>query len=159
MGILTEDDVVSVGTEQLGDEICTLAGHMTAATCRLLLMVAEFDKREGWAVPGVSSCAHWLMWRCGTAMGTARDQVRVARCLPGLPGIRERFAAGALTYAKVRALTRVATADTEETLIELALNATAAQLEEMIRAFRASENAALDDEAKRRARQYMRTRY
>src|SRR5947209_4689479 len=93
--------------DELADEICIQAAHMTAATCRWLLLVAEFDRSEGWGQAyGIASCAHWLSWRCGIALGTARDQVRVARRLPGVPLITARFAAGELSYAKVRALVR-----------------------------------------------------
>ena len=52
--------------------------------------------------------------------GTAREHVRVARALRDLPVIRAEFAAGRLSYAKVRALTRIATPATEAGLAELA---------------------------------------
>ena len=44
----------------------------------------EFDQREGWG-GGFTSCAHWLNWRTGLALGAAREQVRVARALGDLP--------------------------------------------------------------------------
>src|SRR4051794_7460239 len=138
--------------DRLGDEICTLAAHMTAATCRWLLLVAEFDRTEGWGrAYGIVSCAHWLSWRCGIALGTARDQVRVARRLPGLPIITARFASGELSYAKIRALIRIATPESEETLVGLALEMTASQLEEMVTAFKESEREALGRARRRRA--------
>ena len=49
--------------------------------------------------------------------------------------IRDQFSHGALSYAKVKALTRVADSDSEE-LLELAHYATASQLERMLRAYR-----------------------
>src|SRR3954454_24188184 len=153
MTVITEQD------EKLGDEICTLAAHMTAATCRWLLLIAEFDEREGWAESGIRSCAHWLSWRCGIAGGTARDQVRVARRLGSLPTLISRFETGELSYAKVRALTRIATPATEAKLVELALEATASQLEDMVREFKRSERVALETAAQRRARRYLRYRY
>jgi hypothetical protein len=63
----------------------------------------------------------------------------VARALPGLPGIRDAFAAGRLSYSKVRALTRVAEPDTEAALLDLAHEATAAQVERVVRAWRRSD--------------------
>jgi hypothetical protein len=68
--------------------------------------------------------------------GTAREHVRVARALRELPVIRARFAAAALSYAKVRALTRIATPATEASLAELAGPMTANQLERFARAHR-----------------------
>ena len=57
-GSSTVDEAVPLG--ELEDEICRLSAHLSAALCRWLLLVAEFDRREGWAVDGVRSCAHWL---------------------------------------------------------------------------------------------------
>jgi len=61
-----------------------------------------------------------------------------------LPATRAAFACGELTFTKVRALTRVATASSEEGLLELAGALTASQLERALRAFRrvAAEDAA-----------------
>lgn len=74
----------------------------------------------------------------------------VARRLGELPRIHAAFAAGRLSYSKVRALTRIATPDSEADLLELAGYATAAQLERMIRAARrvgAEEAAAAHERA------------
>jgi hypothetical protein len=49
---------------ELESEICTLAGHLAAATCRFLVLLAEFDAREGWASWDMPSCAAWLSWKC-----------------------------------------------------------------------------------------------
>src|SRR5206468_5302313 len=68
--------------------------------------------------------------------GAAREHVRVARALRDLPVIRARFAEARLSYAKVRALTRIATPATEAGLAELAGPMTANQLERFARAHR-----------------------
>src|ERR1700758_180882 len=90
-------------------QICELAGPLAAATCRFLVLLADFDARRGWASWDMNSCAQWLSWKCQMSSGTAREHVRVARALRELPVIRARFAAATLSYAKVRALTRIAT--------------------------------------------------
>jgi len=69
--------------EQLGDRIAELAAQISAATHQLLLMLHDFDQREGWG-DGFRSCAHWLSWRTGLALGPAREKVRVARALPSI---------------------------------------------------------------------------
>ena len=46
-------DVAGRPMEWLEAEICTLAGHIAAATCRFLLLVGEFDRRGGWRTLGV----------------------------------------------------------------------------------------------------------
>src|SRR5215469_5197085 len=122
--------------ERLEARICELAGHLTAATCQFLLLVGDFDVRKGWADWEMPSCAAWLSWKCQIASGTAREQVRVARGLGALPAITAEFAAGRLSYAKVRALTRIATAQTEAGLLEMATPMTANQMERFAQAHR-----------------------
>jgi len=128
---------------QLEQEICELAAHLAAGTCRWLLLIEEFDRRRGWAEWGVRSCAHWLSWRCSVGLVAAREHVRVARRLPGLPRVQRHFVSGELSYSKVRALTRVATPETEDKLVELALHATGAQLDKLVRGYRSALVATL----------------
>ena len=122
--------------EALGEEIATLSVHLDAARHRLLECIRQFDESRGWGAQGAVSCAHWLAWRLGLDLGTAREKVRVANALGQLPKIDEALRVGRLSYAKVRALTRVATAANEAKLLDLALAATGAQLERICRGYR-----------------------
>jgi Domain of unknown function (DUF222)/HNH endonuclease len=128
--------------EELEDEIATLASHIYAGTCRWLELVAELDRRGGFAGCTV---AQWLAWRCALTPRSAREHVRVARRLAELPLIHEAFACGELSYAKVRALTRVAEPESEEELLELARHMTASQLERAVRAYRSVTAAQAND--------------
>jgi hypothetical protein len=114
---------------ELGDRIAEQAFHLDAAMHRLLADVREFDRGGYWADEGAVSCAAWLSWRVGWTPGTGREHVRVARALGTLPLIDAALASGQLSYSKVRAITRVATPETEAQLLEDALHSTAAQLE------------------------------
>ena len=125
-----------VPLERLEGEICRLAAHVNAATCRWLELVGEFDRREGWAVWGAKSCSQWLGHRCGLSPAAARDHVRVARLIAELPEVRAAFARGELCYSQVRAISRVATRETEDDLLSIARHATAGQLETIVRAYR-----------------------
>jgi hypothetical protein len=136
-----------VPLERLEAQICELAGHLTAATCRFLVLLGDFDARRGWASWEMTSCAAWLSWKCQLTAGTAREHVRVARALRDLPVLRAEFAAGRLSYAKVRALTRIATPATEQDLAEIAAPMTGNQLERFARAHRQVSHA--DDTAAR----------
>jgi len=49
-----------VPLERLEAQICELAGHLAAATCRFLVLLADFDARRGWASWEMTSCAAWL---------------------------------------------------------------------------------------------------
>jgi hypothetical protein len=71
--------------QALEDRITELAAHIHAATYRFLVLIREFDERDGWSGPGLKSCAHWLSWKCGIAVGAAREKVRVAHAFKDLP--------------------------------------------------------------------------
>jgi hypothetical protein len=132
-------DEATLSDEQLEDRLCCQSAHITVAESDLVLLIAEFDRRELWGAQGLRSCAHWLNWRCGTTMGAAREQVRVGRALPTLPLVRAAFALGRISFSKVRAVTRVATPELEESLLDLATSATASQLEHLVRAYRRAD--------------------
>lgn len=101
-----------VPLEVLERELIAGWARQSAHLAAWLILVAEFDRREGWAVAGALSCAHWLSWRCGIDGRTAREHVRVARALEKLDRVRVAFAGGQLSYSKVRAVCRVATTAT-----------------------------------------------
>ena len=122
--------------QRLGDDIAELSAHIEVATARLLDLIREFDARAGWAEAGAKSCAEWLSWRVGLDLNAAGERVRVARALPNVPRIADAFTRGELSYSKVRALTRVATAETEERLLTASRSMTAAQVERLVRAWR-----------------------
>ena len=137
-----------VELERLGDEIAELSAHLEAATARLLTLIREFDARGGWN-EGFQSCAHWLSWRVGLDLGAARERVRVARALETLPRLADALARGELSYAKVRALTRVATPEMEARLLAVGRAGTAAHVERIVRAWRRVDRQAEAREAKR----------
>ena len=122
--------------DAVGAQLCVLASRIAAATGEFLALLARFDAEQGWAGAGVRSCAHWLSWRCGMDRRTAREHVRTARALQHLPRTAAELAAGRLSYSKVRALARVATVDTEDDLVGIALTAPAAQVERLVRGLR-----------------------
>lgn len=127
--------------ERLEAQICSLAARLASATYRWLCLVAEFDLRKGWTGWGLTSCAHWLAWSCSVSPQAAREYLRVARTLGDLPLISAAFAAGQLSYSKVKAITRVAGTIPEQTLLDQALAHTAAQLDRVVRAFRRTDSA------------------
>jgi len=136
--------------DRLGDEIAELSAHLDAATARLLDLIREFDQRAGWN-NGFRSCAAWLSWRVGIDIGAARERVRVAHALETLPQLAQALARGELSYAKVRALTRVATPETEERLLAVGRAGTADHVERIVRGWRRMD---LKAEAAEDARRY-----
>lgn len=71
----------------------------------------------------------------------------MARALRDLPVISDAFGSGTLSYSKARALIRVATPESEAGLVELAMHATAGQLERILAAWRRSRRTDADDVA------------
>ena len=134
--------------EGLGNDIAELAARIQAATYELLVLIRAFDEREGWS--GFKSCAHWLNWRTGLALGAAREKVRVARSLADLPLLSEAMQRGRISYSKVRALTRVATAANERRLLNFALCAPASYVERLARAWRRVDRQAEGNDERRR---------
>jgi hypothetical protein len=127
--------------EELEARITELCGHLNAAQYRWLLLIGEFDRRQGWGDGKLASCAHWLNFKCGLNLGAAREKVRVAHALKKLPLIAASMARGELSYSKVRALTRVACRATERDLLTIALHGTAYHVERTVRLYRRAMQA------------------
>lgn len=145
-------DTPALSIPQLRAQITELAGHLNAAHHRWLVLIAEFDRRQGWSDGATQSCAHWLNWQCGLDMGAAREKVRVAHALEKLPRISAAMERGALSYSKVRALSRVASEATEEYFLDIALHGTASHVEKLVRGYRrAQETEELSREARQQA--------
>ncbi len=146
---VTQDTAAAV--DRLGDEIAELSAHLEAATACLLDLIREFDARGGWNT-GFRSCAAWLSWRVGLDLGAARERVWVARALGSLPLLAGAFARGELSYSKVRALTRVATPETEARLLAVGRAGTAYHVERIVRGWRRVDQLAESREAARQHR-------
>ena len=152
--------MVEVSRDELVEELLTWAGRVAAGEARLLEVIAECDERMVWSDDGMASCAAWLSWRIGLDPGAARERVRVARALRAPPLIAASLAEARVSYAQVRAITRVATAADEAEWVELAGVSTAAQLERLVRGMRRAQR--LDqtlDEAREEAQTTVRQRY
>ncbi|TML87717.1 MAG: DUF222 domain-containing protein [Actinobacteria bacterium] len=59
-----------------------------------MTLLAEIDRRAGWAADGALSCVDWVVWRVGLARGTAKEKLRVAHEIRRRPTVRRAFAAG-----------------------------------------------------------------
>src|SRR5262245_15505804 len=122
--------------DELDRAIVDLSARINASTYELLVLIREFDERAGFVQWGLSNCAEWLHWRCDLSLNAARERVRVAHAIKCLPQVSASMACGKLTYSKARALTRVATRENEESLLQSALRTTTARVEERCRQMR-----------------------
>jgi len=93
---------------------------LTAASAEVLRLVAEVDERDLWEADGATSMSAWLAARYRVSKATAREWVRVAHALRGLPAIVQAHASGRLSWDQLRFLTRFASAETDEMWAEKA---------------------------------------
>jgi hypothetical protein len=115
--------------DQLEQDIVSLSQHINASEYEFLVLLREFDLRQGWKAYHFNNCAEWLNMKCGMSPRTAREKLRVANSLFDLPEISLAFQKGDLSYSKARALSRVATPHTERQLLDFALKANAAHVD------------------------------
>lgn len=146
-------DVGALSDDQLVHELRSWAARTAAGEALVLRLLGELDAREAWGAAGVLSCAHWASWQLGLSLATARERVRVARCLRELPLLSAELEAGRVPYAQVRAVTRVATPSDEQQWVELAHVTSAAQLEKAVRGVSRARREATPIDAETRDRE------
>ncbi len=117
------------------DSMAGLVRQWARSLHELVLAAADFADSGEWIADGSPTAAAWLADTAGVEACTARDWIRVGRCLRGLDASAAAFAAGDISYAKVRALTRFATPDNEVELLELAKGHPASELNRLLAAW------------------------
>lgn len=148
---MTDDVMNPLVAEGMGLQLQGLAARRASLDFEFLHLVGQFDAGQGWAsFAGAKSTAHYLAWACSVGASASREQVRVARALRGLPVVSELFAAGRLSYSKVRELTRVSDELAEAELCALALEMTASQLARTVSAYRGAAGTRIRQVERRR---------
>ncbi len=133
--------------EELADSVQESWKSVCECTARFLREVYEFDLRQGYKEWGYVDTAEWLDFKCGISRVTAREKVRIAKCLVVLSKVEKAFAEGKLSYSKVRALVRVAKLETEDELLEFALKTPASFLEKRLAELRNGSSEGSSDSA------------
>lgn len=104
------------------DQVEGVLGQLFAAQSAILaeacrwLMVA--DRNQQWLADGAATPAQWLSARFGLRHSTASQVWHVARRLESLPALQAELAAGSLSLDQADALSKMATPETEEALLE-----------------------------------------
>ena len=139
------------GSQSCRAEVLDAGRDALAQQYRLISRIAALDVSDEWAADGAASCAHWVAVALDTKVSTAREWVRIGRALRVLDEIDAAFAAGRLSYSKVRALTRVATTETQGELLELAEHVPAGGLAHALAAWRMQRETPAETEARQEA--------
>lgn len=134
-------DLFSLPTERLEAAIVALAAQASTTRHRLLKLLAAYDRRGAWAAWGATSCAAWWAEVAQIEPSTAREHLRVARALHELPALDAALAEGRLSYAKIKAISRIADEETVEELIRVASPCPAGRLGIVLAAWAAGRMA------------------
>lgn len=135
----------------LREAVVEAGARWSAGQYRLVRLVAELDASGEWAVDGVPTCAHWVANALDIEVCTAREWLRIGAALRRLPVVDDAFASGRLSYSKVRALTRVATPETEAELCEMAERVPAGSLRCALASWQSQRESPAETEARQRA--------
>ena len=125
--------------ERLGERIAELNAYLTVTQAHFLELLRQFDEQRYWEGLGFRSCSHWLNFKCGIGFNAARERLRMAHALVGLPKISAGFSEGTLSFSKVRAMTRIATPENEDMLLNIAHHGTAYHIERFVSQYRRVE--------------------
>ncbi len=128
-------DFIPDDPAELRRAVTRMAAHINLADWRFVKLIAAMDRTRGWREGGYCNLGNWLDHRCGLGPCASRERIRIGRALAKLPRIDAAFRDGAISYSKVRAITRVATPHTEAMLLAIAEGSSAAQLESLVRTY------------------------
>lgn len=146
-----------VGTD-LRAAVVRFGRRYAASLQQLVTLSAQLDESGEWALDGAPTCAHWIASALDVEVATAREWIRIGRCLSSLPAIGAAFAAGELSFTKVRSLTRLATADNEAELLEIACRTPAGALGRTLAAWSARNEAEQERHRRHRRQRSLRWR-
>ena len=128
-------DFIPDDPAELRRAVTRMAAHLNLADWRFIKLIAAMERTRGWREGGYCNLGNWLDHRCGLGPCAARERIRIGRALAKLPHIDAAFRDGVISYSKVRAITRVATPETDAMLLAIAEGSSAAQLESLVRTY------------------------
>jgi hypothetical protein len=115
--------------DQIDEALDHFAGLSSAAMARVCDLIAEVDARQSWMGDGAGSLTDWVAAKLRIRHKTATRLVAVSRQLTGLPHVRACFSAGDLSLDQVDAVTRMASPETEEAIVDEAMTLSSAALD------------------------------
>ncbi len=128
-------DFIPDDPAELRRAVTRMAGHIDLADWRFIKLIAAMERTRSWREGGYCNLGNWLDHRCGLGPCAARERIRIGRALAKLPRIDAAFRDGVISYSKVRAITRVATPETDAMMLAIAEGSSAAQLESLVRTY------------------------
>jgi hypothetical protein len=114
-----------------------VAAQVASATAALLDFIAVLDERQAYRAEGCVSMEDWVSFNYQVSRKTAHEWVDAARALGELPHLSARFACGELSWDKAKAVTELATAESDEAVTHEAIQTDVKHLERAARKARA----------------------
>jgi Domain of unknown function (DUF222)/HNH endonuclease len=116
----TQTPVAKMHTEEIMALAAESSRQMASLAGRIVLLLGELGRREGWRAEGATSLEAWIVERCGVSVPTARAWAHVAERLFDLPHLAAGLSDGEVTFDKVRAVVDAATPETDADMKERA---------------------------------------
>ena len=113
---LDRDRLRACSSEDLTRSADQLAAALAATHAALLDILSVVDERELWRSDGCCSFEDWVCYRFGVSRKTAHEWVDGARTLGELPHLADAFADGELSWDKVKAVSALASPETDGSL-------------------------------------------
>jgi hypothetical protein len=115
--------------DQIDEALDHFAGLSSAAMARVCDLIAEVDARQAWMGDGAGSLTDWVAAKLRIRHASASRLVAISRQLTDLPHVRACFSAGDLSLDQVDAVTRMASPETEEAIVDEAMTLSSAALD------------------------------
>lgn len=119
--------------DQIDEAFDHFAGLSAAGLARVCDLVSVVDARQSWMADGARTLTDWVAARLRIRHSSAAQLVAVSRRLTDLPVLRDRFATGELSLDHVDAISRMATPENENAVIDEAIGLSAASLDRRAR--------------------------
>jgi hypothetical protein len=122
-----------IDTVEVDDELQAVAGHLNVQMARMVATVARALAEASWYGPGLHSAAHWVAWKMGLGVGTAKRVVAVAEQRDAFPVLMAAFDRGELSFDQIATIVLRAPSWADAMLLDFARVASVAQLRKAIR--------------------------
>lgn len=117
---------------EIDRQLRRLARHRSGLDAEEARWLRCAEDQNSWRVLGYVHALEYLEEVFGYAPRTAQEKLRVARELGAMPALEAELESGSMQYSTVRALTRVATPETEASWIEKVQGCNLRQVEQML---------------------------
>jgi hypothetical protein len=138
--LLGPADVSALSNEAIAARLDSLFRVRAAADGRIVELMGEVGRRESYRDEGATSTEPWAVERFGVSQPTARAYTHVAERAWDLPHLTAGLCEGELSFDKVRALTDVATSETDRELRNRASECSVRELADLARLRRLSDS-------------------